>query len=167
MLERWGREDGIIRRDEGVVEHVDRGVAFFVHLTLYPDGRLAVAISRKTGSCAMCKRCAAGGELHPCRNSDGEGSLTDEHRALRPTWRGRCFSVSAVVRMRRYVRRAHDIPGRWLEAARAQMLRAQRARSLARIAAGHGFTNPRRLAQRFRRTYGADPPEALRARSGT
>ncbi len=53
-----------------------------------------------------------------------------------------------------------------LEAARTEMLRADRAQSLARIAAEHGFSNPSRFAQLFRRTYGAYPSEALRARRG-
>jgi AraC-like DNA-binding protein len=52
-----------------------------------------------------------------------------------------------------------------LEAARSEMMRADRAQSLARIAAEHGFSNPSRFAQLFRRTYGAYPSEALRARS--
>src|SRR5215472_5407403 len=39
-----------------------------------------------------------------------------------------------------------------LEAAREEMLRAERAQSLARIAAEHGFSNPSRFAQLFRRT---------------
>lgn len=51
-----------------------------------------------------------------------------------------------------------------LEEARAEMLRAGRVESLARIAAGHGFSNPSRFAQLFRRTYGAYPSEALRTR---
>jgi transcriptional regulator GlxA family with amidase domain len=53
-----------------------------------------------------------------------------------------------------------------LEAARAEMLRVERVQSLARIAAEHGFSNPSRFAQLFRRTYGAYPSEALRARRG-
>ena len=53
-----------------------------------------------------------------------------------------------------------------LEAARTEMMRADRAQSLARIAAEHGFSNPSRFAQLFRRTYGAYPSEALRARRG-
>jgi len=53
-----------------------------------------------------------------------------------------------------------------LEAARTEMLRADRAQSLARIAAEHGFSNPSRFAQLFLRTYGAYPSEALRARRG-
>jgi AraC-like DNA-binding protein len=52
-----------------------------------------------------------------------------------------------------------------LAAARAEMLRIEREQSLARIAAEHGFSNPSRFAQLFRRTYGAYPSEALRARS--
>jgi AraC-like DNA-binding protein len=51
-----------------------------------------------------------------------------------------------------------------LEAARAEMLRVERAQSLARIAAEHGFSNPSRFAQLFRRTYGAYPSEVLRTR---
>jgi AraC-like DNA-binding protein len=51
-----------------------------------------------------------------------------------------------------------------LEAARTEILRADRAQSLARIAAEHGFSNPSRFAQLFRRTYGAYPSEALRTR---
>jgi AraC-like DNA-binding protein len=53
-----------------------------------------------------------------------------------------------------------------LEAARTEVLRAERAQSLARIAAEYGFSNPSRFAQLFRRTYGAYPSEALRARHG-
>jgi len=52
-----------------------------------------------------------------------------------------------------------------LEAARTEMMRADRAQSLARIAAEHGFSNPSRFAQLFRRTYGAYPSEALRTRT--
>jgi AraC-like DNA-binding protein len=51
-----------------------------------------------------------------------------------------------------------------LEAARAEMLRVERGQSLARIAAEHGFSNPSRFAQLFRRAYGAYPSEALRTR---
>jgi AraC-like DNA-binding protein len=53
-----------------------------------------------------------------------------------------------------------------LEAARTEMLRADRDQSLARIAAEHGFSNPSRFAQLFRRTYGAYPSEAAKARRG-
>jgi len=54
-----------------------------------------------------------------------------------------------------------------LEEARTEMLRAGRAESIARIAAGHGFSTPSRFAQFFRRTYGVYPSEALRMqRSG-
>jgi AraC-like DNA-binding protein len=53
-----------------------------------------------------------------------------------------------------------------LEAAREEMLRAERAQSLARIAAEHGFSNPSRFAQLFRRTYGVYPSEALKTRHG-
>jgi AraC-like DNA-binding protein len=49
-----------------------------------------------------------------------------------------------------------------LEEARAEMLRNGRAESIARIAAGHGFSNPSRFAQLYRRTYGAYPSEALK-----
>jgi AraC-like DNA-binding protein len=52
-----------------------------------------------------------------------------------------------------------------LEATRTEVLRAERAQSLARIAAEYGFSNPSRFAQLFRRTYGAYPSHALRARS--
>lgn len=52
-----------------------------------------------------------------------------------------------------------------LDAARTEVLHVKRAQSLARIAAEHGFSNPSRFAQLFRRTYGAYPSEALRARS--
>jgi transcriptional regulator GlxA family with amidase domain len=52
-----------------------------------------------------------------------------------------------------------------LAAARVEILRIDGAQSLARIAAEHGFSNPSRFAQLFRRTYGAYPSEALRARS--
>jgi AraC-like DNA-binding protein len=53
-----------------------------------------------------------------------------------------------------------------LEAAREEMLRSERPQSLARIAAEHGFSNPSRFAQLFRRTYGAYPSEALKTRHG-
>jgi len=51
-----------------------------------------------------------------------------------------------------------------LEAARVEILRFDRAESLARIAAEHGFSNQSRFAQLFRRTYGTYPSEALRTR---
>jgi AraC-like DNA-binding protein len=51
-----------------------------------------------------------------------------------------------------------------LEEARTQMLRAGRAASVARIAADHGFSNPSRFAQLFRRTYGAYPSKILGTR---
>jgi AraC-like DNA-binding protein len=54
-----------------------------------------------------------------------------------------------------------------LDAARTEMLHVERARSLARIAADYGFSNPSRFAQLFRRTYGAYPSEALRAGPGS
>jgi AraC-like DNA-binding protein len=54
-----------------------------------------------------------------------------------------------------------------LEAARAEMMRVNQAQSLLRIAAEYGFSNPGRFAQLFRRTYGAYPSEALRARAGS
>jgi AraC-like DNA-binding protein len=53
-----------------------------------------------------------------------------------------------------------------LEAARAEMLHSEQGQSLARIAAEHGFSNPSRFAQLFRRTYGAYPSEAVRTRRG-
>lgn len=53
-----------------------------------------------------------------------------------------------------------------LEEARSQMLRTGRTESLARIAAGHGFSNPSRFAQLFRRTYGIYPSEAARMGRG-
>jgi len=53
-----------------------------------------------------------------------------------------------------------------LEAARAEILRVDRAQSLTRIAAEYGFSNASRFAQQFRRTFGAYPSEALRARRG-
>jgi AraC-like DNA-binding protein len=49
-----------------------------------------------------------------------------------------------------------------LEEARTEMLRAGRVESIARIAAGHGFSTPSRFAQLYRRTYGIYPSEALR-----
>jgi AraC-like DNA-binding protein len=52
-----------------------------------------------------------------------------------------------------------------LEAARAEVLRLEQEQSLARIAAEHGFSNPSRFAQLFRRAYGVYPSEALRART--
>jgi transcriptional regulator GlxA family with amidase domain len=53
-----------------------------------------------------------------------------------------------------------------LEAARAEMMGSDRGQSLARIAAEHGFSNPSRFAQLFRRAYGAYPSEALRTQRG-
>ena len=54
-----------------------------------------------------------------------------------------------------------------LEEARTEMLSAGHTESIARIAAGHGFSTPSRFAQLFRRTYGVYPSEALRTqRSG-
>ena len=47
------------------------------------------------------------------------------------------------------------------EAAREEILRIERGQSLGRIAVEHGFSNPSRFAQLFRRTYGAYPSEAL------
>jgi transcriptional regulator GlxA family with amidase domain len=44
------------------------------------------------------------------------------------------------------------------------MLRPGQTASLARIAAEHGFSNPTRFAQLFRRIYGVLPSEALRTR---
>jgi AraC-like DNA-binding protein len=52
-----------------------------------------------------------------------------------------------------------------LEAARVEILRFDRAESLARIAAEHGFSNPSRFARLFQRTYGAYPSEVLRVRA--
>lgn len=49
-----------------------------------------------------------------------------------------------------------------LAAARAEILRSGGGRSLARIAAEHGFSNPSRFAQLFRRTYGAYPSRTRR-----
>jgi AraC-like DNA-binding protein len=49
-----------------------------------------------------------------------------------------------------------------LEQARADVLRADQRVSLARIAAEHGFSNPSRFAQLFRRTYGVYPSQATR-----
>jgi len=49
-----------------------------------------------------------------------------------------------------------------LEEARTEMLSAGHTESIARIAAGHGFSTPSRFAQLFRRTYGVYPSEALR-----
>jgi transcriptional regulator GlxA family with amidase domain len=51
-----------------------------------------------------------------------------------------------------------------LEEACAEMLRAGRTESIARIAASYGFSTPSRFAQLFRRTYGVYPSEALRMR---
>src|SRR5215472_694856 len=50
-----------------------------------------------------------------------------------------------------------------LEAARAEMLLNGRTESIARIAAGHGFSNPSRFAQLYRRTYGAYPSDVSKA----
>ena len=49
-----------------------------------------------------------------------------------------------------------------LEEARTEMLRADRAPSVAQIAAHYGFSNPSRFAQLFRRRYGVYPSETLR-----
>lgn len=54
-----------------------------------------------------------------------------------------------------------------LDEARNEMLRAGRPESLGRIAAGHGFSNPGRFAQLFRRTYGAYPSTVIGSRRGT
>jgi AraC-like DNA-binding protein len=51
-----------------------------------------------------------------------------------------------------------------LEEARSGMLRDGRTASIARIAADHGFSNPSRFAQLFRRTYGVYPSQAVRRR---
>jgi transcriptional regulator GlxA family with amidase domain len=48
-----------------------------------------------------------------------------------------------------------------LEAAQTELLCAGSTESIARIAAGHGFSTPSRFAQLFRRTYGIYPSEAL------
>jgi AraC-like DNA-binding protein len=50
-------------------------------------------------------------------------------------------------------------------AAGAEVLRIERSQPPARIAAEHGFSNPSRSAQLFRRSCGAYPSRALRARS--
>jgi transcriptional regulator GlxA family with amidase domain len=49
-----------------------------------------------------------------------------------------------------------------LEEARTELLRANSTLSMAQIAAHHGFSNPSRFAQLFRRRYGVYPSEALR-----
>jgi AraC-like DNA-binding protein len=51
-----------------------------------------------------------------------------------------------------------------LEEARSEILSDGRTESIARIAAGHGFSTPSRFAQLYRRTYGVYPSEALRMR---
>jgi transcriptional regulator GlxA family with amidase domain len=51
-----------------------------------------------------------------------------------------------------------------LENARAEMVAAEWAESVARIAAEHGFSNPSRFAQLFRRRYGLYPSELLRTK---
>jgi len=48
-----------------------------------------------------------------------------------------------------------------LEAAQTELQCAGSTESIARIAAGHGFSTPSRFAQLFRRTYGIYPSEAL------
>lgn len=53
-----------------------------------------------------------------------------------------------------------------LDEARSEMLRTGRRESLGRIAAGHGFSNPSRFAQLFRRTYGAYPSTVVGSRRG-
>jgi transcriptional regulator GlxA family with amidase domain len=53
-----------------------------------------------------------------------------------------------------------------LEGARGKMLHAGSARSVARIAADYGFSNPSRFAQLFRRIYGAYPSAMRRAPPG-
>jgi len=50
-----------------------------------------------------------------------------------------------------------------LEEARSELLNDGRTESIARIAAGYGFSTPSRFAQLYRRTYGVYPSEALRA----
>ena len=50
-----------------------------------------------------------------------------------------------------------------LEEARSELLSDGRTDSIARIAAGYGFSTPSRFAQLYRRTYGIYPSEALRA----
>jgi AraC-like DNA-binding protein len=54
-----------------------------------------------------------------------------------------------------------------LDEARREMLSAGRTESLGRIAAGHGFSNPSRFAQLFRRTYGAYPSTVVGSRRGS
>ena len=54
-----------------------------------------------------------------------------------------------------------------LDEAHREMLRAGRTESLARIASGHGFSNPSRFAQLFRRTYGTYPSVIVGSRRGT
>ena len=51
-----------------------------------------------------------------------------------------------------------------LEEARTAILRDGRTESIVRTAADHGFSNPSRFAQLFRRTYGVYPSQAVRAR---
>lgn len=51
-----------------------------------------------------------------------------------------------------------------LEEARSEILSDGRTESIARIAAGHGFSTPSRFAQLYRRTYGVYPSEALPTR---
>lgn len=53
-----------------------------------------------------------------------------------------------------------------LAEARTQILRDGRAGSVAQIAADHGFSNPSRFAQLFRRTYGAYPSKLRSRRDG-
>jgi transcriptional regulator GlxA family with amidase domain len=53
-----------------------------------------------------------------------------------------------------------------LDAARTEMLRAERGQQVARIAAEHGFSNPSRFARLFCDAYGAFPSEVLRTRRG-
>jgi AraC-like DNA-binding protein len=48
-----------------------------------------------------------------------------------------------------------------LEEARSEILNDGRTESIARIAAGHGFSTPSRFAQLYRRTYGIYPSKAL------
>jgi len=54
-------------------------------------------------------------------------------------------------------------PAGRLEEARTELLRANCTLSMSQIAVHHGFSNPSRFAQLYRRTYGACPSDVSTA----
>jgi AraC-like DNA-binding protein len=74
-------------------------------------------------------------------------------RALQMAFR--CFRETTPMRALQRAR---------LEQARAELLRADNRRSLARIAEEHGFSSPSRFAQAFHRVYGVYPSQATGTR---